>query len=65
MNHEFSPGIRSFLSGLAAIALTTVIAATLVESAKPVLALGNGASYASVNTAAYGYRDHATLVRSV
>jgi hypothetical protein len=65
MNHEISPRIRSFLSGLAAIALTTVIATTLVESVKPVLMLGSGESFASVNTVACDYREHSTLVRSV
>ena len=47
MNREMSPRIRSFVSALAAIAITMVLASTLVESLKPVLALGSEASSAS------------------
>ncbi len=39
MNREMSPRIRSFLSALAAIGVTMLLASTLVESVKPILAL--------------------------
>ena len=44
MNREMSPRIRSFVSALAAIAITMVLASTLVESVKPVLVLSSDAS---------------------
>lgn len=60
MRSEMSPRIRSFLSGLAAIAMTTVIATTLVESVKPVLMLSSGSSTA-VSVAALDSRGEPTF----
>ena len=60
MRSEISPRTRSFLSGLAAIALTTVIATTLVESVKPVLILSSGSS-TPVSVAALDSRGEATF----
>ena len=49
MNRELSPRSRSFLSALAAIAITMVLASTLVESVKPVLVLSSEASSAAAS----------------
>jgi len=61
MNTEMSPRIRSFVSGLAAIAMTTLLATTLVESMKPVLMLSSGAHSTPVNAAALDIRGDTTL----
>jgi hypothetical protein len=65
MNHEMSPRIRSFLSGVAAVAMTILIATTVVESLKPVLMLSSGDGFTSLNAAASGNRGDTTFVRSV
>lgn len=61
MNTEMSPRIRSFVSGLAAIAMTTLLATTLVESMKPALTLGSSERSTPVNTAALDIRGDTTL----
>jgi hypothetical protein len=65
MNHQISSRISSFLSGLAAIALTTIIATTLVESVKPVLALSSSDQFATANAAEVDGHGTANLVRNV
>lgn len=65
MNKEISPRVRTFLSSLAAIALTTLLASSLVESSKSVQWLGSGALYASVSTVSTDALDNTGLARSV
>lgn len=61
MKTEMSPRIRSFVSGLAAVAMTILLSTTLVEAVKPVLMLSSGELSASVNAAALDIRGDATL----
>lgn len=61
MKTEMSPRIRSFVSGLAAIAMTTLLATTLVESVKPVLRLSSGELSTPVSAATVDIRSSTTL----
>ena len=62
MKTEFSPRARSIVSGLTAVAITTVLVSTLVEALNPAL-LFSGNEYAAPQTiaSASARRDVASL----
>jgi hypothetical protein len=62
MNREVPRRARSVLSGLGAIALTSVLAATLVESVKPVLILSSGGFPAPINAAVIDIHGRSAVV---
>ncbi len=59
MNVDMSPRVRSLVSGLAAVATTTLIMFTLVESFTPLLGSGAGEGAAPVATAAVDFHSQA------
>jgi len=65
MNTEMSPRTRSVVSGLTAIAITTALMATLVESLNPALVLRGGESAAPERAAIADSHSPATLIRKV
>lgn len=62
MKTEFSPRTRSIVSGLTAVAITTVLVSTLVEALNPALLLSDN-EYAAPQTIAFASvrRDGASL----
>ncbi|MGE0031768.1 MAG: hypothetical protein AB7T20_11665 [Steroidobacteraceae bacterium] len=62
MKTEFSPRTRSIVSGLTAVAITTVLVSTLVEALNPALLLSDN-EYAAPKTiaSASARRDGASL----
>lgn len=65
MNIEISSRSRSFVSGLAAIAITATLMSTLVESMKPALMLGRDDFATQVSASALDIRSETTLARCV
>lgn len=65
MNTEMSPQIRSFVSALAAIAATTLLMTSLVESFEPLPWLSSGELSTPVGAATVDLRSNAALIRDV
>ncbi len=65
MNIEMSPRSRSFVSALTAIAMTSLLAASFVESTRSVQWLGSGTLSASLSAASLDVRPDTAFVRSV
>jgi hypothetical protein len=65
MNIEMSPRIRTVVSGLAAIATTTLVMSTLVESLDPRRLQSSGELSAPVAATTVDIRKNATLIRRV
>jgi len=65
MSTEMSPRVRSIVSGLAAIATTTLVMSTLVESLDPRRLQSSGEQTTSVNAATVDIRSNAALIRRV
>ncbi|HLG52642.1 MAG TPA: hypothetical protein VI339_01880 [Steroidobacteraceae bacterium] len=63
MNTEMSPRIRSFVSGLTAVAITSVLMITLTESLNPALLQSSAESSAPEKTAAVGTHGSTALIR--
>lgn len=62
MKTEFSPRARTFVSGLTAVAITTVLVSTLVEALNPALLLsGNENAAQQTIASASARRDGASL----
>ena len=62
MKTEFSPRARSIVSGLTAVAITTVLVSTLVEALNPALLLsGNENAAQQTIASASARRDTASL----
>ena len=65
MNTEMSPRVRTIVSGLAAIATTTLVMSTLVESLDPRRLQFNDEHSAPVAAATVDSRDDVSFVRKV
>jgi hypothetical protein len=65
MNTEMPPQIRSLVSGLAAIAATTLLMTSLVESFDPQLWLSSGTRSTPASAATVDIRSSAALIRIV
>ena len=63
MNTEMSPRIRSFVSGLAAVAITSVLMTTLAESLNPALLQRSAESFAPESVAAVENHGSTALIR--
>lgn len=64
MNTELSPRIRTLVSSLTAIAITTLLATTLAESFNPVARQGSAQLSAPVNAATTDIRSHTAFIRT-
>lgn len=65
MNIEMSPRIRTVVSGLAAIATTTLVMSTLVESLDPRRLQSSGEPSTQLSAATVDTRSNAALIRKV
>jgi hypothetical protein len=65
MNIEMSPRVRTVVAGLAAIATTTLVMSTLVESLDPRRLQSGGEHSAPVSAAAAHIQSNTAFIRRV
>ena len=63
MKTELFPRVRSFVVGLTAVAITSVLMTTLAESLNPALLQSSAESSAPERTAAVGTQGSTALIR--